>query len=66
MVGQLDARYSERRGCSCYRASLRGRTAMSLAGPSNTNGIVFAVVALVVIVAARFLWAREVNRGRRP
>ena len=66
MVGRLDARYSEHRGCSWYRESLRGRTAMSLAGPSNTNWIVLAVVALVVIVAALFVWAREVNRGRRP
>jgi hypothetical protein len=36
---------------------------MSLAWPSNTNWI---VLALVVIVAALFVWAREVNRGRRP
>jgi hypothetical protein len=39
---------------------------MSLAGPSNTNWIVLADVAVVVIVAALFMWAREVNQGRRP
>jgi hypothetical protein len=39
---------------------------MSLGGPSNTNWSVLAIVAVVVIVAALFVWAREVNRGRRP
>jgi hypothetical protein len=39
---------------------------MSLVGPSNTNWIVLAVVALVVILAALIVWAREVSQGRRP
>ncbi len=39
---------------------------MSLVWPSNTNWIVPALVALVGIVAALIVWAREVNQGRRP
>jgi hypothetical protein len=39
---------------------------MSLVGPSNTNWIVLAVVAPVVVVAGLILWARAVNQGRRP
>jgi hypothetical protein len=39
---------------------------MSLVWRSNTNWIVLAVVALVVILTALIVWAREVSQGRRP
>jgi hypothetical protein len=39
---------------------------MSRAGPSNTNWSVLAIVALVVIAAAPFVWAREVSQASRP